>query len=243
MATATGAAARLEAERRFYSGMAIYMIVVVFLGFAQSFYLRGLITFTPRPNPTLPPAVMIHGIVFSVWMLLVLTQSLLIGAGRRQTHRLLGVGGIALAALMVPLMYIVGVGQVARANQPPMYTPLAWTVMPIAAIPAFVILAGLGFRNRHIAQTHKRLMLGAALMMLEPAWGRLTPPDLVGVAVGGLLTAAPFLVLMRWDKRTLGRVHWASWLGILLVLGLTAFQVTMLATGWWDPIAERLPGV
>lgn len=59
---ATAASARLSAERRFYSWMAVMMIVVVLIGFAPSFYLRGIVPSYPRPNPSLPPSVLLHGI-------------------------------------------------------------------------------------------------------------------------------------------------------------------------------------
>jgi len=242
---ATIAGGRLNSERRFYMGMALFMIALVLIGFAQSFYMRGLIAISPRPNPTLPPLVMVHGLVFTGWMLLFLTQVGLVGANRRDLHRRLGMIGMAMAVLMVPLMYAVGVGQVARANQPPGITALAWTALPLSGIPAFAILVGLGYRYRRDAQVHKRLMLGAALLMMHPAVGRLpiAPPTPVGMGVLGLLSALCFVPLFIWDRRSMGRIHWASKLGFGLSLGVGIFYTTMLMTGWWDPIAAHLPGI
>ena len=48
--------------------MALFLVVVVLLGFGPSFYLRGIVPAYPRPNPTLPPAVMLHGLMFTLWM-------------------------------------------------------------------------------------------------------------------------------------------------------------------------------
>ena len=45
--------------------MALAMVVLVFLGFAPSFYLRGIVH-VPRPNPKLPPSIMLHGLLFSL---------------------------------------------------------------------------------------------------------------------------------------------------------------------------------
>ena len=61
---ATIAVGRRNAERRFYTGMAIMMIVLVLIGFAPSFYFRGLVHY-PRPNPVISPFVLFHGLVFS----------------------------------------------------------------------------------------------------------------------------------------------------------------------------------
>ena len=120
-----------------------------------------------------------------------------------------------------------------------------WTALPLSGIPAFAILVGLGYRYRRDAQVHKRLMLGAALLMMHPAVGRLpiAPPTPVGMGVLGLLSALCFVPLFIWDRRSMGRVHWASKLGFGLSLGVGIFYTTMLMTGWWDPIAAHLPGI
>ena len=119
---ATAVRARLSAERRFYSFMAILMIVLMLIGFAPSFYLRGYVTF-PRPNPTITPAILLHGATFTLWMLVFWAQTVLVAAGRRDVHMKLGVAGMALAVLLVPMMYWVAVYQVGRANQPPAWGP------------------------------------------------------------------------------------------------------------------------
>ena len=70
MATVAAPPAERSAERRFYSRMALFLVAVVFIGFAPSFYLRGLVPEFPRPNPTLPPAVLLHAGLFTLWMLI-----------------------------------------------------------------------------------------------------------------------------------------------------------------------------
>lgn len=235
---------RMSAERRFFSGMAILMILLVFAGFAPSFYLRGLVQY-PRPNPTLPPSVILHGLLFTLWMLVFWAQTALVVAGRRDLHMKLGPAGILLALAMVPLMYLVGVWQVARANQPPFTDPLNWTVVPLLVIPAYTALVWLGWRWRRDAQWHKRLMLGAALLMMDPAIGRLpiAPPTLAGFTFLFGLAVAMYVPLMLWDRRSLGRIHPATRLAFGLAAATTAVRLLFLATGAWAPIAARLPGI
>lgn len=241
---ATAVRARLNAERRFYSFMAILMIVLMLIGFAPSFYLRGYVTF-PRPNPILTPAILLHGATFTLWMLVFWAQTVLVAAGRRDIHMKLGVAGMILAVLLVPMMYWVSVYQVGRANQPPFTTALAWTAVPLAAIPAYAILVWQGWSRRRDAQAHKRLMLGAALLFMGPAVGRLPlgPPSLAGHTIGQLLSWSCFLPLFWWDIRTLGRLHWATKLGASLALASVLLPVLLMATGSWDAVAARLPGV
>ncbi|WP_129794136.1 hypothetical protein [Sphingosinicella sp. CPCC 101087] len=241
---ATAVRSRLGAERRFYSFMAIMMIVLMLIGFAPSFFLRGYVSF-PRPNPTITPAILLHGIVFTLWMLVFWAQTVLVAAGRRDVHMKLGAAGMALAVLLVPMMYWVAVYQVARANQPPFATPLGWTSVPLATIPVYAILVWQGWKRRRDAQAHKRLMLGAALLFMGPAVGRLPlgPPALVGHAFGQFLAWLCFVPLFWWDLKTLGRLHWATKLGAGLALAAVFVPVLLMATGSWDAVAARLPGV
>ncbi len=168
-------------ERRFYSRMSIFMLVLMFVGFAPSFFLRDIVPPFPRPNPTLPPSVLLHGLLFTLWMLVFFAQTQLVAAGRRDLHIRLGKASMFLAIAMLPSMYLIGVWQVARANQPPFTTPLDWTALPLAAIPAFAYLVWQGWRRRKEPQWHKRVMLAAALVVVAgPSFGRVptAPPSI-----------------------------------------------------------------
>lgn len=229
----------MVAERRFYSGMAIMMVVIVVIGFAPSFYFRGLVYY-PRPNPSISPLVLLHGVMFSAWMLIFLMQARLIARGSRDLHMKLGRLSMVFAASLVPLMIATTIGQVARANQPPGFTPLGWTAVPAFGIPMFAALIWLGWSRRRDAQAHKRLMLCAALMMMDPAIGRipLFPPDMSSVRLSDLLGWLPFLALIAWDWRTLRRLHWATLFGAGgwgLILIVRGFAVT-------SPSWERVAG-
>ena len=237
---------RQTAERRFYSRMAIALIALAFLGFAPSFYLRGIVPSYPRPNPTLPLSVLLHGGLFTLWMLVLVAQTQLVAAGRRDLHMKLGGASMVLALLIIPMMYLVAVWQVGRANQPPFTSPLGWTIVPLAVIPVYAILVWNGWRRRREAQWHKRMMLGAAIVVvLGPAIGRLpiAPPTLGGFAFQHVLGLALFVPLMLWDRRSQGRIHPATWLGFSLATMMIAVSTAVLATGAWAPIAARLPGV
>jgi hypothetical protein len=242
MATASVAAA--ERERRFYGRMAIAMLVIVFLGFAPSFYLRGLVH-VPRPNPVMTPFVWFHGFAFTAWMLLFYAQTRLVAAGRRDIHMQLGRAGMAFAIALVPLMYLTAVGQVVRANQPPFATPLGWTAIPLVPIPAFIALVALGWHHRRNAQAHKRLMLGAMLLMMDPAIGRLPilPPSFVSQSLLAALTWSMSIPLIIWDYRTRGSLHWATITAAGLLAAALILRMFALASPAWATFAAGLPGV
>lgn len=243
-----GAAVRQLAERRFYSRMALFMLVVVLIGFGPSFYLKPLdLVHYPRPNPSLTPGVMVHGLTFSAWIVVFIAQTQLVAAGRRDLHRALGVAGIGLGVALLPVMYLTAVWQVARANQPPITDPLTWTAVPLAGIPVFAALLLLGLRySRRDLQAHKRLMLGLMIMVMQPALHRfpIFPPTLLFFVIVSILTWLLFVPLFLWDRRTIGKLHWATKLGAALFALVIAAQTIGLAIpGLWAPIAERLPGV
>lgn len=238
---------RRASERKFYSRMALFLVFVVLLGFGPSFYLRGVVPSYPRPNPTLPPAVIFHGSVFTLWMLAIVAQTQLIAARKHAVHMQLGKLVFLLAILMIPVMYLTAVWQVARANQPPFTDPLSWTIVPLAVIIPFAIVVWNGWEKRRDVQSHKRLMLSAAIMvMMGPAVGRLpiAPPTVVGITILFVLGLALFTPLFLWDRRTIGHIHPATKLGF----SLAALSVAIpLAVFWfnlpWASVAAHLPGI
>jgi hypothetical protein len=240
-------AERKSSERKFYSRMALFLVAVVLLGFGPSFYLRDIVPSYPRPNPTLPPAVILHGSLFTLWMLAIVAQTQLIAARKHEIHMRLGKLTVLLAILMIPVMYLTAVWEVARANQPPFTDPLTWTIVPLATIIPFAALVWGGWANRRNIQTHKRLMLSAAiLVVMGPAIGRLpiAPPTVLGFTIQILVGFLLFVPLIWWDRRTTGHIHPATKFGI----GMAALWVVFpLAVFWlnlpWGKVAAHLPGV
>lgn len=245
MATAVPPRARGTSERRFYSYMALLMIALVLIGFGPSFYLRGIVPSYPRPNPTLSPMVVLHGLMFTLWLLVFWAQTALVAAGRRDLHIRLGQASMVLAVLLVPMMYAVAVGQVARHNGPPFTSAVAWTAVPLGGIPSYIALLWLGWSRRRDAQAHKRLMLSAALLFMGPALGRfpVAPPVLAGHALQQLLAWLTFVPLFWWDRKTLGRLHWATKTGAALVAIASGVPILLLLTPWWPAVAAQLPGI
>lgn len=239
--------ARASAERRFYSRMAIGLMVLVFVAFAPSFYLKDIVPSYPRPNPSLPPSVLLHGGLFTLWMLLFIVQTQLVSAGRRDLHMKLGKASMVLAVALVPVMYLATVWQVARANQPPFTDPLTWTILPLAGIIPYAVMIWNGWAHRKNAQWHKRSMLGAAILVVAgPTIGRLpiAPPTLVGMTILLLLGLLLFVPLYLWDKRSQGQLHPATRLGVAMLLVTIAIPLAVFWTGAdWASIAAQLPGV
>ncbi len=242
-----GPADRKASERKFYSRMAIFLVVVVFLGFAPSFYLKGIVPSYPRPNPTLPPSVMFHGLMFTLWMALLVLQTQLIATRRTETHMKLGKATMLVAIALLPIMYLAAVWAVARESHPPFTDSLNWTAIPLAVIPAFAFLVYEAWRRRRESQWHKRLMLGATILFAAgPGFSRipLAPPTFWGFTIQLLAgTALLYAPLFIWDRRTQGKIHPATWTGYAVATATAIVPLALIYTNSWAGIAAKLPGI
>jgi len=112
--------ARVAGGRRlrwFFPVLSGVLLAVLVVGFAPSFFLRGRITITPPLRLSalaqrlafgdLPLYLVVHGVVLTAWYALVLAQTCLIAAGRTDLHRRLGIAGIGVAMLIVPISALV----------------------------------------------------------------------------------------------------------------------------------------
>jgi cytochrome bd-type quinol oxidase subunit 2 len=238
---------RKSSERKFYSRMAILLVVVVFLGFAPSFYLKGIVPPYPRPNPTLPPAVLFHGLMFTLWMALLVLQTQLVATRRTETHMKLGKATMLVAIALIPVMYLTAVWAVPRHSHPPFTDDLNWTAIPLAVIPAFAFLVYEAWRRRKESQWHKRLMLSATIIFAAgPGFSRipLAPPTFWGFTaqlLGG--TFLLFLPMFIWDRRTQGKIHPATWTGYAVATAAAVIPLALIYTKSWAGIAAKLPGV
>ncbi len=156
-------------ESLFFSGMAVLILVTVFLGFARSYYLAGLFK---APLPSL--IIHIHGVVFSSWILLLLAQTSLVAAGRVDLHRRLGLLGFGLGCLLVIVGLLAATDSLARhfAAGEPGVEARAFYAVPIVDMLVFSTLIYFAFRERFNPAVHKRLIMIATITLLDAAFGR-----------------------------------------------------------------------
>lgn len=234
----TGIAGRRR-ERFFYIGIAIVIVGVVFGGFARTYFLRPY--FTTQP---LIPLLHLHGIVFTSWLVLYFTQTILIAAKRTDIHRRLGIVGAVIAVLMILIGTTTAIiraqqGVISAEGVP----PLVFLAVPLADISVFAILIGAGFYFRRQPDVHKRLMLLATISILGAAIARLPfaflqagPPAFFGVT--DLFIAACFI----YDLIVRGRVHRATLLGGLLIIASQPLRLIIGGTDAWITFATWLTG-
>jgi len=203
-------------ERLFYMGMGLVFVVTVFAGFAPTFYLRPYFQSEP-----LIPLLRLHGFVFSLWLVLLVTQTALVATNRTRIHRKLGVAGVVLAVLMIVIGTTTAIIRVKTFQPPPgAPSPLVFLTIPLGDMLVFALLVGAGFFFRRRVDVHKRLMILATIAILLAAVSRLPLAFIQqggAVAFFGLsdLFIVPCLV---YDIITRGRPHRATMLGGLLII-------------------------
>jgi len=207
MATAAPAARRIRSERLFYFGMSVAILCAVLAGFGPSFYVRGIVP-PYAPFAPLTPLVILHGTVFTAWVLVFMAQTVFISTQRADLHRRFGYWAAGLAAAMVVLGTVTAAFAIHRFPTPPGISGLSWFAIPLFDMPTFAAFVWLGIANRSRAQYHKRYMLMSMMVMLPPAMGRLPIPPIIPLPIHIFGIPDLFLIaLIVWDLRSRGRLH------------------------------------
>lgn len=220
----------------FYIGIAVALAITVFVGFAPTFYLKAF-----TASPSLSPLVWAHGLLFTGWIALLITQATLVAKERVNVHMRLGMFGVALALAMVIVGLLTAINAARLGHVPPgAPPPLVFMAIPFFAIVEFAILLGAAIALRGNSQAHKRLMLLATITIVIAAVARL-PLPFAGTPPGFFAISDLFiLVCVIHDWRVHGCVHPVyAWVGSLLVI-LQPLQLVFMGTGAWLAFATWL---
>ena len=239
---------RIQAERRFFTGMAIAMTLFVFIGFAPTYYLYPLVGVVPlRGTAPLSPMVHFHAILGSVWMLFLVLQTGLIMGRQHQQHMRNGIIGLVLAVALVAVGIIVALESARVGRTPAGWTPTAFLIFPLASVTIFGGFIAAALLWRHKTDYHKRLMILGTIAILVPAGARFSRHFLDGILppgpIGGMILSNFFLAaLVAYDLRKSGRLHAATlWGGILLLLS-QPLRIMIGQSAPWDAFAAKLIG-
>lgn len=222
----------LSGERRFYLGIAAAIFVLIILGFGPTYYFRPVTGQLP-PLPA-TPLVHLHGLVFSLWLLLFVVQTSLVSGRRLDIHRRMGPVAAALAMAMVVIGTLSALYGVHRASGPPGIPPLSWLAVPLIAVPAFGGLIFAALHNRKNPAAHKRLMVMAMVAMLAAATGRLFAGPIGMIGVPALFVA----VMIARDLLTLRRVHKATAWGGAVAIGSLVLPMLIWSSAVWLAFAR-----
>ena len=232
------------ADRRFYFFLTALIATAAIVGFAPNS--AGILAGT-IPSP--PLIVHLHAAAMVSWLLLLVAQAGLVTAGRRDLHMRLGLASLVLAPTVLVLAIAITIVRyypgVDAGFGALMANILFLQIRVILMFPVFVVWA-LAVRVRD-PETHKRMMILAAILPLGAAFGRMTwiPGNdlMITDDVALILELALLVPAFVYDVLRQGRVHRAYWIGLALTVPWMIGAHFIWNSPAWQSVAEALMGV
>jgi hypothetical protein len=224
--------------------MALACAATAFLGFVPTYWL-------PLAHRTFSasPVIHFHGILFFSWTLYFVLQTWLAASGRTANHRSLGVAGVSLATAMTIFGFLASVHVMQHsAALGQTEAGIAFAIVPMSGIAFFAVVVVLAIMNTRRPEIHKRLMLLAAISILDAPVARwfltfLAPPGPPGpppvqVTIAPAVVASLLLVVaMVRDRRSEGRVHPVYAWGTIALLAVKVLNWPVSETAAWHGFA------
>jgi hypothetical protein len=218
---------------RFYVAIALIAAAIVFLGFARTFFFNAFFA-----HGYLGTLRIVHGTVFSLWLVLLLAQTTLVARKRTDIHRRLGVFGFVLASLMI----IVGLMMAFNAAKygfhgPGLPPPLIFVAVPFFDVVVFATLIAAAFYYRRKPEIHKRLIIVATISILPPALARfcLLSPALMKTLPFSVFIVADLMIVgcVLYDYSKTKRLERAwLWGGLLFFVSFPLRMLIASTTAW-----------
>jgi hypothetical protein len=247
-------------DRWIFVGMAVWFILIVLTGFIPDALMKiGLVEAGQRPP--FPIVLHMHAVAMGSFLLLLLTQSVLMATGRCELHKKVGIA----AFVLVPVLVVVGVvlaptmyHQVwnqAQTAPPEVQAKLHEVLHDLDDILLLQIRAGILFPLFMVlalkarggnAGLHKRMMFLATAVPLPAALDRMTwlpntlPASPLGSDLWILVVLSPLFV---WDVIRNRRVHEAYWIWLGVYAPVALLLYSVWDTPLWHSTAHHLMGV
>jgi uncharacterized membrane protein YozB (DUF420 family) len=229
-------------ERKFFLLIAILFPITVIVGFAPTYYLKGI--FDSPPVPRL--IVHVHGLVMSLWVALFAAQVYLIRSKRIKIHQRLGLASVVLGVTIIitGLITAVAAARYGSTASPPGIPPLEFLIVPFGDVLVFAVLFAAAVYYRRNAPNHKRLILLTVLNFLPPAIARF--PFGLTDSYGPLwffgvpdVLAIVFVIADTWRHKKLNKVFLS---GAIFLIASHWLRLAIAPTPVWVNFATWLTG-
>jgi hypothetical protein len=223
MATAVFQSRRIRSDDIFFPAMSLVIFGVVFYGFAQSYFLAGMVR-AKLPNTL----VHIHGALFVSWIVLLILQNFLVALRKIRWHMTLGMLGVVLPPLMVIVGILTLFDSIRRIG-----TDLSPELLLVGDLEQLTLFAGLitwALIVRRSLAAHKRLMILGTMAILGPAINRWPFPDTIRLPATIVLYLGLPLLVVAYDLWSTRRVQRATIIGtsLIVIVALTLVPVSGL---------------
>lgn len=247
-------------DRWIFVFMAAWFIAIVLAGFIPDSLMKIEMVRTGQ-RPPFPIVLHMHAVAMGTFLLVLLAQTTLMATGRRELHMKLGVFGVALAAALVVIGFVLAptmyhqVWAGAQAAPPEAREKALGALSFVENILLlqirigilFPLLLAIGLRARRgNAGLHKRMMILATAMAIPAGIDRIPwlpstiPANPLSADLYTLLAVSPMFV---WDVVRNGRVHRAWWIWLAVFLPFAVLVNALWDTPWWHSTAKAIMGV
>ena len=235
-------AGKTSGRPRFFFLLSLVMLVVVFLGFAPTYYLDSHFDTAIEFRP-MPLYLAIHALVLTMWFVGQVVQSGLIQARRRDMHRTFGAIGAGLAAGVVITGIVVTMNAIPHAEQfgIPRGIPLNVLVASNTVnLLLFCTLVSLALYCRSKPQYHKRYMVIASIAIIGPAvspfraFGKFLGallPDSLSIPVPLVFWILLVVSIVLYDLSSSRRIHPATLWGGGMKAAATVVTISLVNSG------------
>ena len=239
---------------------ASWFVLIVLTGFIPDSIMKiGMVRAGARPP--FPIVMHMHAVVMGSFLLLLLSQTVLMATGRRELHMRVGIAAFVLAPVLVVVGFILA---------PTMYHE-TWTALQTAPPAArgklqellsfkenilllqarigilFPLFLAIGLRARGgNAGLHKRMMILATAIPLPAGIDRIAwlpttmPASPIASDLYTLLAVSP---MFAWDVIRNRSIHVAYWIWLALFLPFAAVVYALWDTPGWHAMARQIMGV
>jgi hypothetical protein len=240
--------------------MAAWFIAITLAGFIPDSIMKvGMVRAGARPP--FPIVLHMHAVLMGSFLLLLLTQTVLMATGRRALHMQLGVLGMVLAAALVvvgcvlaPTMYYetwnaLQTAPAAARGQLQQVLSIKEDILLLQLrigllFPLFLVI-GLKARGGN-SGLHKRMMILATVMALPAGIDRIP-------WLPSMMPASPLLVdfytvlaispMLAWDVIRNRSVHQAYWIWFAITIPFAVVVNLLWDTPGWHATATHIMGV
>lgn len=236
---------------------ALWFVAIVLTGFIPDSVMK-IAAVEARQRPPFPIVMHTHAVLMGSFMLLLLTQTLLVATGRCDLHQRVGRVGMVL----VPMLVLVGlvlvptiyhsVAHAAQSAPAPVAAKMKHRLTELDDILLFQVRIGvlfplflfLALRARKIdSGLHKRMMILGTAVALPAAIDRMTwlpttlPASPLATEFYVLLSVSP---MFAWDVIRNRRIHEAYWIWLGISLPFAILTYTLWDTPWWHSLVPQI---
>ncbi len=220
--------------------------LLIFLFFIVTGFVMDLKNYF-HETPAVSKIVHVHAIVTTIWLLLLITQVLLVELDNVKLHRKLGWFVAGWAALLTVLAIAAELTwETAHMNMPEWST--SFIAISIGSMLLFALLTVWGILLRSNIAAHRRVMMLANIAITMPGFARLCqylvpfPSSFIGQFFfhysGTLLI---LLLMFLWDLWK-NRVMHQFLAGVFLIIGYEIVSIQLFRSAAWTDITHQLLG-